>query len=129
MHGNNAIAEVQEQLTTIMTDIKDGEQFSAVAIIRGGGESSGMAWQNDFEIAKMICLMPVPVIVAVGHTQDKTVLQDIAWYGAKTPTDAAYKLTELLEEWEENITVLYDSIITLSTEKLIRMRDNIDLWQ
>lgn len=54
--------------------------------------------------------MPVPVIVAIGHTPDKFILQDIARYGAKTPTDGAYKLIELMQMWEGHLTDLYTSI-------------------
>lgn len=73
--------------------------------------------------------MPVPVIVAIGHTQDKFILQDLAWYGAKTPTDAAYKIVELLETWDEGVEVLYDAIVTLAQEKLVTIRENIDQRQ
>ncbi|MBP7008065.1 hypothetical protein KBB05_05160 [Patescibacteria group bacterium] len=36
--------------------------------------------------------MPIPVIIAVGHTNDQYLLDEIAWMSAKTPTDAAYQL-------------------------------------
>lgn len=128
MHGNNAISEVKAQLDQIRDAIQWGKIIHAVAIIRGGGESSGIAWQNDLEIAKAVCTMPIPVVVAVGHTQDKTILQEIARYGAKTPTDAAYKVIALLTEWTEQIDLLYDTIFTWSTEQIISIRDNADLW-
>lgn len=128
MHGNNAIAAVNEQLQIVQADIMNGQIIDAVAIIRGGGESSGIVRQNDLEIAKSVCLMPVPVIVAIGHTPDRFILQDLAWYGAKTPTDAAYKIIELLEQWEEEIEVLYDAILTLGGNKFLEIRENIDTW-
>ena len=53
-------------------------------------------------------------------------LQEIAWYGAKTPTDAAYRLIEQLDQRSEDIEILYDSIVTLSSDKVFSMRENID---
>lgn len=126
MHGNNAIADVSGRLQQITEEITHWEQIDAVAIIRGWGESSGIAWQNDLEIAKLICLMPVPVMVAVGHTQDRFVLQDVAWYGAKTPTDAAYRLIEQLDQWDEHLNVLYDSVLTLAADKILTIRENVE---
>jgi len=128
MHGNNAIQWVYEQLVIIRAAIAAWKRIDAVAIIRGGGESSGIIWQNDLPIAKEVCLMPVPVIVAIGHTPDRFILQELAWYGAKTPTDAAYKLLEYLEQWNENIEILYENIYTLSEHKLLLIRENIDQW-
>lgn len=72
--------------------------------------------------------MPVPVIVAIGHTQDRFILQDLAWYGAKTPTDGAYKLIEMLVQWDSSIQLIYEEIVELCDEKLLTMRENIDLW-
>ena len=72
--------------------------------------------------------MPVPVIVAIGHTQDRFMLQDLAWYGAKTPTDAAYRILQLLESREENIELTYDAILSISTDILLVRRENIDAW-
>lgn len=128
MHGNNAISEVKEQLDLIALALQAGQEINAIAIIRGGGESSGIAWQNDFEIAKAICLMPVPVVVAVGHTQDKTILQEISRYGAKTPTDAAYKIISLCTDWDNELSVLYDAILACSTDQILSLRENVDLW-
>lgn len=120
--------EVHAQLQAIYADIKAGKKIDAVAIIRGGGESSGMIWQNDLNIAKGICLMPVPVIVAIGHTPDKFILQDIARYGAKTPTDGAYKIIELMQMWENHIAVMYQEITEKIIDKKSEIRDNIENW-
>lgn len=68
--------------------------------MRGGGGSSGIARQDDVNIAKGICYMPVPVMVAVGHTSDQFLLDKLCRYAAKTPTDGAYII---LEEYQKNL--------------------------
>ncbi len=72
--------------------------------------------------------MPVPVIVAIGHTPDKFILQDIARYGAKTPTDGAYKLIELMQMWEGHLLTLYENIAQNIKNKKEEIRNNIELW-
>lgn len=110
MHGNSAQKGVHEALQNIWKDIKIGNAIDAVVILRGWGWSSGIIWQNDIDIAKGICYMPVPVVIAVGHTTDKFVLDDIAFLSAKTPTDAAYYFCKIYEEYETQIGQLYTGI-------------------
>ncbi len=118
MHGNDAQEWVYEALKTIYSDIKEGKKIDGVVIIRGWGGSSWIIWQNDLDIAKGICYMPVPVIVAVGHTADKFVLDDIAYFSAKTPTDAAYFLVSLYEQTEKNIQQMLENIHVRTKETI-----------
>lgn len=41
--------------------------FDAVAIIRGGGAKSDLAWLNDANLAAWVCRLPVPVFTGIGH--------------------------------------------------------------
>ena len=52
----------------------------AIAIIRGGGAANDLAWLNDYELAKYVCLSPVPVLTMrptrsfpVGASSDRDV--------------------------------------------------------
>ena len=126
VHGNNATSEVLEQLHCIDADIRAGEKVDAVLIMRWGGESSGMLWQNDFEIAKAICTMPIPVMIAVGHTKDTSVLEEIAHYIAKTPTDAAYAILWIMQHWQQQIENVYDEIVDTSQEHIRTIETHIE---
>lgn len=128
IHGNDAMDQVHMQLQKIYADIQSGKKIDAVAIVRGGGGSSGIIWQNDLNIAKGICLMPVPVIVAIGHTPDKFILQELAWYGAKTPTDAAYKVVEVMDGWSASIDEIYENIVYSVEEKIVTLRERIETY-
>lgn len=125
MHGNDAQEWVYEALKMIYTDIKEGKKIDGVVIIRGWGGSSWIIWQNDLDIAKGICYMPVPVIVAVGHTADKFVLDDIAYFSAKTPTDAAYFLVSLYEQTEKNIQQMLENIHVRTKESINNLLTSI----
>lgn len=122
------MAEVADQLQIITKDIKAGAPINAVALVRGGGGSSDIVRQNDLAIAKGVCQMPVPVVVAIGHTPDKFVLHDLARYAAKTPTDAAYRIIELLQERDEDIENTYSEICENAQDALGILREQIELW-
>ena len=54
--------------------------------------------------------MPIPVIMAVGHTNDQYLLDEIAWMSAKTPTDAAYQLIDRYDNLKQELDATYATI-------------------
>ncbi len=98
VHGNTAKESVLQTLQKIKEDCSH-VNYSYVVITRWGGESSWMLRQNDEKIARAICHLSVPTIVAVWHTSDTSVLDQIAYHTAKTPTDAAYICQEATEKY------------------------------
>lgn len=126
IHGNNANVEIHKTLQKIYERVKSWErsrkiekEFDLVVIARGWGSSSGILWHNDIHIAKWICYMPIPVMVAVGHTSDQFLLDEIASYSAKTPTDAAYEIINLYDWYKTSIDSIYNQIIQFSQQKFI----------
>jgi exodeoxyribonuclease VII large subunit len=59
-----------------------------LAIVRGGGAKTDLAWFDSKAIAEAVCRSPVAVIVGIGHHRDRTVLDEVA-RSLKTPTAAA----------------------------------------
>lgn len=117
IHGTSAIPEIYNQLKSIYQTVTTWEWtlfvqpwYDAVILVRGWGGSSGIMWHNDLWIAKAICYMPIPVIIAVGHTNDQYLLDEIAWMSAKTPTDAAYQLIWIYDNLNHWVDELYSSI-------------------
>ncbi len=130
IHGNAAKDEVYHQLQQIYTDIKNWEEISAVVILRWWGGSSGIVWQDDLNIAKWVCHLQVPVMIAIWHTRDKYVLDKIAWHSAKTPTDAWYLFIEKTKNYSDNVEILYRSIqdlIVLKKQSVIQDLDKLIL--
>jgi exodeoxyribonuclease VII large subunit len=60
--------------------------FDAVAIIRGGGAKSDLAWLNDANLAAWVCRLPVPVFTGIGHEVDECVLDLVAHRRFDTPS-------------------------------------------
>jgi exodeoxyribonuclease VII large subunit len=60
--------------------------FDAVVILRGGGAVNDLAWLNDYDLARLICDLPVPVMTGIGHERDNTVLDEVAHTRYDTPS-------------------------------------------
>lgn len=45
-----------------------------------------MAWLNDYQLARLICEAPVPVLTGIGHERDNTILDEVANQRFDTPS-------------------------------------------
>ncbi|WP_165248137.1 exodeoxyribonuclease VII large subunit [Paludisphaera soli] len=63
--------------------------FDPMVIIRGGGSVTDLAWLNDFDVARMLCSSPIPVLTGIGHERDSTILDEVAHRRLDTPSKAA----------------------------------------
>lgn len=117
IHGNMANSEIYQTLKIIYSLIDSrSELFDLVLIVRWGGGASGILWHNDLNIAKGICYMPVPVMIAVGHTNDQFLLDQIACFSAKTPTDAAYQLIWYYDTLKQSLDHYHNDNISLCNQ-------------
>lgn len=66
--------------------------------------------QDDYEIAKLIAISPVPVVTAIGHTRDTTVLDLTVFHSAKTPSDAAYFFIEHVRTLHSELNEYFETI-------------------
>lgn len=103
------------------------ENFDCVVIIRGGGATSELNCFDSYAIAQSVAQFPLPVIVGIGHERDETVLDYVANTRVKTPTAAAEKLIEKMQEAETATAGLKETVIATVTEKMQREKERITL--
>jgi exodeoxyribonuclease VII large subunit len=64
-------------------------QVDAIVVTRGGGSIADLWAFCDETLCRTVALTPVPVISAVGHDVDRTLIDDVAAACCSTPTHAA----------------------------------------
>src|SRR3954469_4976906 len=64
-------------------------EVDAIVVTRGGGSIADLWAFCDETLCRTIALTPVPVISAVGHEVDRTLIDDVAAVSCSTPTHAA----------------------------------------
>jgi exodeoxyribonuclease VII large subunit len=92
------------------------DSFDAVAIIRGGGSQSDLAWFDNYNIAYHVTQFPLPVITGIGHEKDLSVTDMVAAVPLKTPTAAAAFIIDRIAEFESGLEEDYSRIRDIATE-------------
>lgn len=95
---------------------KNAADYDILAIVRGGGSRSDLAYFDTDAIGKAVCEHPLKIIVGVGHQRDQCVLDFVA-ESQKTPTAAAQACAARVQAYLEKVEKLFDAIATRATEK------------
>jgi exodeoxyribonuclease VII large subunit len=122
--GEGAAAEVRKALLEALASWKGlGQtQPDAVVIIRGGGAVNDLAWLNDFELARCICELPVPVLTGIGHERDHTVLDEVAHATYDTPSKVIAAIEQLIVKRARDARANHDAIVQAAEQALHRTR-------
>lgn len=84
VQGYTAVEEIRYALRCAIAE----DRCDVIIIARGGGAAETLAVFNDERLLRAVASCPVPVISAVGHDVDITLLDEVADLRAATPTAA-----------------------------------------
>jgi exodeoxyribonuclease VII large subunit len=89
-----AFAPVQDRhaapaITAAIQDLAAQPQVEAIVVTRGGGSLADLWAFCDETLCRTVAMLRVPVISAVGHERDSTLIDDVAAVACSTPTHAA----------------------------------------
>ena len=81
--------EAAEQVTRALQTLDKSRQVDVILVARGGGSREDLWVFNSEKIARAVCACRTPVVSAVGHEIDYTILDFVADLRAPTPSAAA----------------------------------------
>jgi len=89
-----AFAPVQDRhaapaITDAIQGLAAQPQVEAIVVTRGGGSLADLWAFCDETLCRTVAMLRVPVISAVGHERDSTLIDDVAAVACSTPTHAA----------------------------------------
>jgi exodeoxyribonuclease VII large subunit len=120
VQGESAAAEVAAGVLHFNRE----RNVDVIVIARGGGSFEDLACFNDEALARRVAESEIPVISAVGHETDFTILDFVSDLRAPTPSAAAelvirsrQEIEEELEEWHRRLgkAVRYQILIRRQT--------------
>ena len=105
---------------------RHAEAYDVVAIVRGGGARSDLAYFDTVAIGEAICRHRLKVIVGVGHQRDQCLLDFIA-HSEKTPTAAGQALVARVQEYIERQNEVEQRLIAATRHRLEQRQAQLGL--
>jgi exodeoxyribonuclease VII large subunit len=114
---NLLIFPAQVQGEAAATEVAAGVRYfskhgsvDVVIVARGGGSAEDLAAFNDEGLARTVAASMIPVISAVGHETDFTILDFVADLRAPTPSAAAELVIRSRQEVEDHVATLHERL-------------------
>jgi len=108
VQGNKSAGEIIQGIEFFNKKIN----VDTIIIARGGGGVEDLISFNDEKVVKAAFVSKIPIISAIGHETDFTLLDFVADYRASTPTAAAEKAVPEKNNLTEKIFALQKQLIS-----------------
>lgn len=107
VQGDSAPGEVMAGLRYFHQDFRPSGAVEVIIITRGGGSAEDLAGFNHEGLARAVADSKIPVISAIGHETDFTIIDFVADLRAPTPSAAAELVIRSRQEIEAQAEDLY----------------------
>lgn len=128
--GEGAAGEVRAALLQGLADwdpqTLGQDQPDAAVVIRGGGAVNDLAWLNDYDLARCICELPVPVLTGIGHERDSTVLDEVAHTSFDTPSKVIAGIEQSIVRRAREAQANHAAVIQVAQQTANRARRAIE---
>ena len=121
VQGESAPAEVAAGLRYF----NRARNVEVIIVARGGGSLEDLAAFNDEALARAVAASKIPVISAVGHETDFTIIDFVADLRAPTPSAAAELVIRSRQEIEEQSEALRLRLARAARYHLLRLRQQL----
>ena len=88
VQGDRCVPETIAALKALDAD----PDIDVIVIARGGGDPQTLLGFSDERLVRAVAAASTPVVSAIGHENDRPLLDDVADLRASTPTDAAKRI-------------------------------------
>jgi exodeoxyribonuclease VII large subunit len=137
VQGNDAAALIENAILGFNTlDESKIQKPDVIILARGGGSIEDLWCFNEEEVVRAVFQSQIPVISAIGHETDTTLVDYAADMRAPTPTAAAELATPakdiLITELSENSNRLNSSIkniVSMSKERVVSVQKLLPSYQ
>ena len=116
--------ECPSTVIAALEKMNEDPDVDVIIIARGGGGFLDLVGFSDEKLVRAVAASKKPVISAIGHENDRPIIDDVADLRASTPTDAAKrvvpdvveerrKISEALERMKNRISIYVSSQVQL----------------
>ena len=98
------------------------DNVDVIIVARGGGSAEDLAAFNDETLARTVFASEIPVISAIGHETDFTIVDFVADLRAPTPSAAAELVIRSRQEVEDHTAALHERLSRAMRYRLLMGR-------
>jgi exodeoxyribonuclease VII large subunit len=125
VQGDSAPGEVVAGLRYFHENLRRGRAAEVIIIARGGGSAEDLACFNHEGLARAVADSKIPVISAIGHETDFTIVDFVADLRAPTPSAAAELVIRSRQEIEAQAEELYRRLERALRYRLLMARQEL----
>ena len=126
VQGDSAAGEVMAGLRYFHQELRRKGAVEVIIIARGGGSAEDLACFNHEGLARAIAESEIPVISAIGHETDFTIVDFVADLRAPTPSAAAELVIRSRQEIEAQAEDLYRRLERAVRYRLLMARQELN---
>lgn len=115
VQGERSVAEVMAALELL----DDDPAVDVIVIARGGGDPQTLLGFSDERLVRAVAGASTPVVSAIGHENDRPLLDDVADVRASTPTDAAKRVVPDVGEQRALVDQLRSRLTTRLQQQVL----------
>lgn len=123
VQGENCPTEI----TAGINYFNEKKNVDVIIVARGGGSYEDLFGFNDESIARAVYACEIPVISAIGHEPDYTIIDYVADLRAATPTAAAEQVMASYDDQKNMVDNLALSLDIAINQFLGAKRSNLDM--
>ena len=125
VQGDAAAGEVMAGLRYFQRSARQAEKVEVIIIARGGGSAEDLAAFNHEGLARAVAEAKIPVISAIGHETDFTIVDFVADLRAPTPSAAAELVIRSRQEIEAQAEELNRRLERAARYRLLMARQEL----
>ena len=114
VQGERCVPETIAALKALDAD----PEVDVIVIARGGGDPQTLLGFSDERLVRAVAAASTPVVSAIGHENDRPLLDDVADLRASTPTDAAKRVVPDVAEQRALVAQLRSRLNTRLTHRV-----------
>jgi exodeoxyribonuclease VII large subunit len=94
VQGVSAVRQVSEAIR----ELDAIDDIDVIVVTRGGGSFEDLLPFSDESMMRVVANAVTPIVAAIGHEEDRPIIDYVADYRASTPTDAARRIVPDVEQ-------------------------------
>ncbi|MDI9889913.1 MULTISPECIES: exodeoxyribonuclease VII large subunit [unclassified Microbacterium] len=115
VQGDRCVPETLAALKALDAD----PDVDVIVIARGGGDPQTLLGFSDERLVRAVAAASTPIVSAIGHENDRPLLDDVADVRASTPTDAAKRVVPDVSEQRALVAQLRARLTSRLTQRVL----------